>query len=266
MKLPDKILITLFAATFIVVYIVADFSFEMITDYNSLSYKITIYIISLLIAAYFCLKYFDRQKAQSYGYMLFCSVGLWVCLLSTADKISLLYHAAVNVTTTTTVKVESVKKSFTKSSFTGSKVFIKYVNRDMEFKSSCTNYFALTGKDSIRVDIGAGGAGNYYISKIYLKDGELSAARHTYLNYWFKSKWYVPVIIFVVGPLALFVSYLRRKSGTQPVAEQATERSFPLFIFKLVCILFGVFLLLYLLLLGYLYIHYGACNPCALPK
>jgi hypothetical protein len=266
MKLPDKILIALLAAIFIVVYIVADFYFEMVTDYNSLNYKITIYIISLLIAAYFCLKYFDRQKAQSYGYVLFCSVGVWVCLLSTADKISLLYHAAANGTTTTTVKVESVKKSFTKSSFTGSRVFIKYANRDMEFKSSCTNYFALQNKDSIRVDIGAGGAGNYYVSKIYLKDGELSAARHAYLSYWFKRQWYLPAILFVMGPLALFVSYVRKKSGAQPEPAQVTKRSFFLFIFKLICILFGIFLLLYLLLLGYLYIHYGACSPCALPK
>ncbi len=220
MKHIDKIIAGMIITGILLVYIATDVSFEMYTRQSSRNYSIGMYLLSLLLTAYYGFRYIRPKKASFYFGLLVTSALLWVCLLITGEKASLLYHAAAGATTATALPIDRVEKDTHKGSLAGSKVFVRYGGHLLKFESSRTNYFALKDKREIRAELGIAGDHNYYVTKIYWQEGERSHARNAYWEYWIDRYWKVPVVI--IGLVLFFPAYrMAAQKEDSPVTGSA---------------------------------------------
>jgi hypothetical protein len=261
MRNLDKVIAGFIIALILFVYIAADLTFEMYTEYRSWRYATGVYVLSLLLVSYYGIKYIKPKKASFYFGLLVSSALLWICLLITGQKISLLYAAAIQPTVTTTLAIDHVEKNLHKGSLAGSKVFIRHDRALLNFSSSRTNYFALKDKREIKTELGTTGAGNYYVSRIYWHDGERSAARKAYWHYWANRYWIIPVLIAGLLVFLFIADWLRKKSIIKSKPRAGTPKSIGLLYLKIMGIIAALFLLCYLILLLYMFIRHGGLHP-----
>jgi hypothetical protein len=219
MKRFDKIIIALFAAIVIVVYIAASLTFEMRTDGRILNNGLPAYLISVCITAYFCFKYKSAKKVETYFAVFVFSAVLWVVISSTKSKLKFLYYAVTGATTETSIKLINVEKVKYRHSFTGTRVTAYYNGREIVLETSRTNFFALEHKKEIRVLIGKAGAAQYYVTKVFWQPGEVSEAFLQYWLFWLKRNWLIPVIIL---GLALVVTILINSESPPKVHSRDT--------------------------------------------
>jgi len=264
MKLYDKIILIILVAFFIVVYLVTDITFEMTTDYKLFENGLWVYVICVIITAYYCFKYYGPKKWGAYTSLLFASVFFWLGLLNTISKLKLLYNAAFGQKTELVVKIKSVKKEFTKRSFDHTEVTIPFNGHDIEFETSRTNFFALEHKNAIKVVIGSAGPDNYYITKVYWKPGEISTARYKYLKFWWSRNWFLPVL--VVGFILAVIISVKFGKPAGHIYRQEFKTKKPVSFWRAMAIvtvvLLSVMLILYLGLITYVYIVHGGCANC----
>lgn len=243
------------------VYIAADLSFEMYTEYRDRRYAIGVYILSLSLVSYYGIKYIRPKKASFYFGLLVSSALLWICLLITGHKIRLLYAAATTPATIKTLTIDHVEKELHKGSLAGSKVFIRYDTGLIKFSSSRTNYFALKDKQEIKAELGTAGEGNYYIRRIYWQEGEQGAARKAYWKYWANKYWIVPVLLAGLLVFLFIINWLRKKKFIRQNPKVWTAKSFGLLYLKIIGVIVALFLLCYLILLLYMFIRHGGPHP-----
>lgn len=263
MNRTDKLLIALFAAVVIIVYAVADITFDMTTDHSFFDYGVPVYVITLIAILYFCIKGYGVKKWQTYLSALVYSMLFWFVVLSILFKVRMLYHAAVEHTTQTELKISGIKKVFSKRSFTGTKVMVNLNGRNVEFETSRTNFFALQNYKAIKVLLGQAGK-DYYITKIYFKPGQKSTARYEYLKFWWDRNWHIPA--FVLGFILLVIILIKFEKPSGHIYRAEIKTTKPKSFWKLMAlvmgILVGIGLLFYVGLIAYVYIRYGGCPHC----
>lgn len=258
MKHIDKIIAGIIIAVMVFVYFATDLSFEMYTSGTSRNYNIGAYLLSLLLVSYYGFRYSSTPKKVSFYFgLLVSSLLLWVCLMSTGEKISLLYTAATTATVTTILPVDHVEKDMHKGSLQGSKVFVKYNGELLRFSSSRTNYFALKDKKEIRAELGNTADHHYYVSKIYWESGEHGKAKKVYWRYWLDRYWKVPVVIAVIVVFTLVIEWLRKKGIIRQRRKVWTAKSAGILFLRIMSIIAVLFLVLYLAGLAYMYFRYG---------
>ena len=258
MKHIDKIIAGVIIAVMVSVYFATDLSFEMYTSGTSRNYNIGAYLLSLLLASYYGFRYISTPKKASFYFgLLVSSLMLWVCLMSTGEKINLLYTAATTATTTAVLPIDHVEKDMHKGSLQGSKIFVRYNGELIRFSSSRTNYFALKDKQEIRAELGSTADNHYYVSKIYWDAGERGNAKIAYWRYWLDRYWKVPVVIAVIAAFALILEWLRKKGIIRQRPKVWTAKSAGILFLRIIGIIAVLFLLLYLAGLTYMYFRYG---------
>jgi hypothetical protein len=256
MKPFEKVLIVVFALVLVLCYVFSNMVLEMYTDDNTTHDKVLIYLIGLIPTGYFCIKYIGAQKFQSYVSALLVSILVWVCLLYAVNRGNLLYYAAIGNSHTETLHINHVQKYLVKGTLEGGKVYVDYHNQPVVFYSSRINYFALLDKKAVTVDMGAAGAGHYYVSKIYWQPGELDAARSEFWHYWARNSWIYAAIIAGVILLVWIGMYVKKRPDAQSAVAPVSPAGSLLLIFKWIGIVFLVLLAVYLVVV-FVYFRYG---------
>lgn len=265
MKLFEKFIIAT-VALFIIVYVATDATFEMITFNNLFNNGLVLYIFWFTLTAFYAVNKWGFKKQATYTALLIGSAFLWFGSLATIIKIGLLNSAAQGHQTVAVVKINNLRKVFTKSSFDHTAVNITYNNHDIAFETSRTNFFALEGKDSVKVIIGKAPLDNYFITKVFWKEGEISAARNKYWKFWWSRNWFWPVALVVF----ILIVGIMVKFGKPPTIYNYDEirNRKPVSFWQMFALIMGTLLgiafLLYVGLIVYVYLIRGGCPNCKL--
>ena len=239
------------------IYLLRRYCFEMITVKHGLLYYGLVYAISLAIVVYLHIRYKEPNRFKHHLLALVYAGLLSFFLFHTSINVQMLFYAAVGESKTTMLKIDSVQSYRVKKTIEGSLIFVTYENQPIKFKSSGANYFALKDKKQVKADIGRAGANNFYVSKIYWKDGEKWKARGIYWKYRLDFLKYV-LGIFLIMALGSILIHRINKGREKQHKPRLTFKASPL---KVILILFGVLiaigLLLYICLFLYMHFKYG---------
>lgn len=238
----------------ILIYFLRLWCFEMITTNYGGFYYALIFILSLAIVIFFHIRYKAPNRFKTHLMVVVYAGLLSFFLYYTSVNLQMLFHSTVGESKTTVLKIDSVKAHRIRSTIEGGLIFVTYENQTIKFESSGTTYFALKDKSQIRLDIGTAGANNFYVSRIYWKDGEKWTARVLYWKYRFKFLKYFLGFILIVGAASLLVQSLNKRRGVPDKPLLDFEKS-P---FKVMLVIFGILITIGLILyIGlFLYMHF----------
>lgn len=243
-----------FVAAFLI-YLLRRYCFEMITANHGPLYYGLVFAVSLAIVIYLHIRYQQPNRFKTHLLALLYTGLLSFFLFYTSINMQMLYYAAVGESKTTVLKIDSVQSYRVKKTIEGSLIFVTYDNQSIKFESSGANYFALKDKRQINAVIGRAGANNFYVSKIYWKDGEKWSAMATYWKYRLDFLKYVLAIFLVMGLGAILLHQINKRRTNKLKLD---FKASPL---KVILIIFGVLmtigLLLYVCLFLYMHFKYG---------
>ena len=241
----------------LLIYLLRRWCIEMFMANDGPLYYWLVYAISLALVIYLHIRYKQPNRFKTHLMILVYAGILSFFLYYTSINVRMLSYAAVGTAKTTVLKIDSVKPYKVKKTIEGSLVFVTYENQSIEFESSGANYFALKDKKEIKAAIGKAGANNFYVSKIYWKDGEKWKANGIYWRYRLNFLKYVIgfFAVLVAGSILLARINKNRENRHKPKLD---FKASPL---KVMLIVFGILmaigLLLYICLFLYMHFKYG---------
>ena len=245
-----------FIAAFLI-YLLRRYCFEMITTNHGPLYYGLVYAVSLAIVVYLHIRYQQPNRFKTHLLALLYAGLLSFFLFYTSINVQMLCYAAVGESKTTVLKIDSVQSYRVKKTIEGSLIFVTYENQPIKFESSGANYFALKDKREINAVIGRAGANNFYVSKIYWKDGEKWRARGIYWKYRLDFLKYVLAIFLVMGLGGILIHRINKGREKQ----QKPKLDFKASPLKVILVLFGVLiaigLVMYICLFLYMHFKYG---------
>jgi len=223
MKPIEKLILTVYAVIVVAIYIAGILAFEMYTSRDSAPVFWSCLFLIFPVSIYYCVRMTNVQGKIWYGYagnfIISYAVLIFITYFSLM-KVDLLVSYLLRPSTTVTIPIISVKKSYVKKSFDHTKVTVFYGSRNIEFETSRSNFFLLEHKKQINSNIGVSYAGNYYITNFEHSSAEMWAAKEAYLKNWWSRNWWIwaffALFILSVVILAKYFPNVGRKVRKKP--------------------------------------------------
>jgi len=222
---------------------------NMYTSTNSALLFWCAVIIFLPAGIYLAIRVATTEQARWYkyvGYSLMASLFLIFVGYFTLIKTDLLWSLFTKPTTSGTLYLKSVEKSYLpKHGWDHTNVNTIYNGKPLQFEASRTAFFLLRHKDSLNISIGRSYTGNYFVTDIHLPGGERWAARCAYWKNWVQRyTWMAFSLIFVF----IVVQVKMRYFPTIILAQIGWKR----FVLLCTAVVIIIFLLIYFGLIVYL--------------
>ena len=218
MKPFEKLTLIIYAVIVIVIYVIGILVFELYTTKGSSPVFWSCLILIFPVSIYYCIRMTNVQGKIWYGYAgnFIISYAVLIFLTYfTVMKVDLLMSYMLRPSTTVTIPIISVKKSYVKKSFDHTNVTVFYADRNIEFETSRSNFFLLEHKKQINSNIGVSYAGNYYITNFEHSSAEKWEARKAYLkNWWYRNWWLWAFFALFILSIVISVKYFPN-SGTK---------------------------------------------------